>query len=392
MKRAMSKLIFIFVFVGALVESCDTQSPAPSQTPLFAPAPGSSFAVGNRPVDVAVGEVNGDGKLDILTANAGSNDVTVLLGNGKGDFMAAPHSPLATGVAPHLIALADLNRDNKLDLALTGHDSNNMMVWLGNDSGSFTPAPNSPFAFLNETPPHNHGLALGDANNDGNLDLATSNHGHHSVSVLLGNGKGHFTPAAGSPFTVGRGPYPLAAADLNQDGKLDLITPNVASNNVTALLGDGNARFAAAAGSPYPVLNRPYNVAIGEINGDAKLDLVITHDDINNMTILWGEGNGSFQRAPNSPYNLGRRGYKVIIAEVNNDAKKDLVVGHPLSSRNVTVLLNDGSGGFAAAPGSPFSAGNEPNSLALGDMNGDGKLDIVAANFASNDVTILLGK
>jgi len=392
MKRAMSKQIFILMFVAALVESCHTQSPAPSQTPLFASAPGSSFAVGNRPVDVAVGEVNGDGKLDILTANGGSNDVTVLLGNGKDDFTAAPNSPLAAGASPHLITLADFNRDNKLDLALTGHDSYNVMVWLGNDSGSFTPAPDSPFTVLNETPPHNHGLVIGDVNNDGNLDLATSNHGHHSVSVLLGNGKGNFTSVAGSPFAVGRGPYPLAAADLNQDGKLDLITPNVASNNATVLLGDGNASFTAAAGSPYPVLNRPYNVAIGEINGDAKLDLAITHDDINDMTILWGDGNGGFQRAPNSPYNLGRRGYKVIIVDVNNDAKKDLIVSHPLSSRNVTVLLNDGSGGFAAAPGSPFSAGSEPNSLAIGDMNGDGKLDIVAANFAGNDVTILFGK
>jgi len=343
-------------------------------------------------VDVAVGEVNGDGKLDILTANGGSNDVTVLLGNGKGDFKAAPGSPLTAGTAPHLIILADLNRDNKLDLAFTGHDSYDAMVWLGNDSGSFTPASDSPFTVLNEMPPHNHGLVIGDVNNDGNLDLATSNHGHHSVSVLLGNGKGNFTPAAGSPFLVGRGPYPLTVADLNQHGKLDLVTPNVASNNVTVLLGDGNTSFAAAAGSPYPVRNRPYNAAIGEINGDAKLDLIITHDDINDMTILWGDGNGGFKPAPNSSYNLGRRGYKVITVDVNNDAKKDLIVSHPLSSRNVTVLLNDGSGGFTAAPGSPFSAGREPNSLASGDMNGDGKLDIVAANFAGNDVTILFGK
>ncbi len=392
MKRTMSRFIFIFVFVGAWVQSCHIQSPTPSQMPLFAPAPGSPFAAGIRPVDVAIGEVNGDGALDILTANAGSNDVTILLGNGKGDFTAAPNSPLTAGVSPHLIILADLNRDSKLDFALTGHDGYNVMVWLGNGSGGFTPAPDSPFTVLNETPPHNHGLVLGDVNNDGNLDLATSNHGHHSVSVLLGNGKGHFTPAAGSPFAVGRGPYPLAAADLNQDGKLDLVTPNVASNNTTVLLGDGSANFTAAAGSPYPVLNRPYNLAIGEINDDAKLDLIITHDDINDMTILWGDGNGGFRPAPNSPYNLGRRGYKVIIVDVNNDAKKDLIVSHPLNSRNITVLLNDGSGSFIAAPGSPYSAGREPNCLATGDMNGDGKLDIIAANFASNDVTILLGR
>lgn len=135
----------------------------------------------------------------------------------------------------------------------------------------------------------------GERGHVGNLDLTTSNQDDNSVSVLLGDGRGDFKPASGSPFAVGRAPYPHAIGDVNRDGKLDIVTPNVGSNNVTVLLGDGKGGFTPAANSPYPVGSRPYYIAVGDTSGDGNPDLMTTHDDISLMTTLLGDGRGGFR-------------------------------------------------------------------------------------------------
>lgn len=384
-KTLVNPFVSLVVILAPMALSCQAQS----QRPMFTPAPGSPFTVGRQPGDIAVGDVNRDGKLDIVTANTGSNDVTVLLGNGKRGFLRAPGSPFDAGPAPHLVALGDFNRDDKVDLALTSHDSNDVIVLFGNGRGGFAFAPGSPFPALRGTRPHNHGLVLGDVNRDGNLDITTANQDASSVSVLLGNGKGGFTPAPSSPVPVGREPYLHGLGDVNGDGTLDLITPNVRGNNVTVLLGNGKGGFTAAPGSPYPVKHRPYFVAVGDVNGDHKLDLITTHDDITLVSVLLGDGSGGFARAPGSPFDAGQRGWKVALGDVNRDGRMDLVTG--TSGSAVAVLLGDGTGSFTPAPGSPFVVGRGPWGVALGDVNGDGKLDLLTANSDSNNVTVLLG-
>jgi hypothetical protein len=347
--------------------------------------------VGNRPVDIVMGDVNKDGKLDIVVANSGSNNITVLLNNGTGGFKPAPGSPHEAGPGAHNVVLGDLNKDGNMDMAVTAHDTYRVTVLLGDGRGNFSPAQGSPFATIDEAKPHNHGLAIGDVNNDGNLDLVTSNHGNNSVSILLGNGKGGLSPPPGSPFLVGRGPYPLALGNVNGDGNLDIVTPNVSSNNVTVLLGDGRGNFAPAAGSPHSVATRPYYVALGDINGDKKIDLIVTHDDIAKMSLLLGDGKGGFGASPASPVDIGRRAYKVIVVDINRDGKMDLVMNNP-GSQSVTVLLGDGKGNFRPEAGSPYRIDGDPNGIALGDVNGNGKLDLATANWGSNDIRVLFAK
>ncbi len=355
--------------------------------PLFVPAPGLPLAVGREPADVVVGDVNGDGHLDILTANLATDDISVLLGNGRGGFTAASSVP--AGDAPHLLAPGDFNGDGKLDLAVTSHDSNDVIVLLGDGSGGFAPAPGSPFALLRGTQPHNHGLAVGDVNRDGKLDIVTSNHMAGSVSVLLGDGRGGFAPMAGSPFPVGRGPYPLALGDVNGDGWLDIATPNVAANSVSTLLG-ARMGFAPAPGSPIPVLARPYFAALGDLNGDKNPDLVILHDDTSQITVLLGDGGGRFVAASYSPVDAGARGGGCVLADFDGDGRADLAVG--TGANNVVVLVNGGQEGFAPAPGSPFPVGRGPWAIVGGDLNGDGKTDLVTANQESHTVTVLLAR
>ncbi len=387
----MNKLIAASVIwvLAVLSSSCQAQPQrsAQSQDPRFTPAPGFPLSIGSRPNDIAVADLNKDGEMDVVTCNDGDT-VTVLLGNGRGGFTPAPGSPI--NVAAHLIAVGDVNNDRNPDLALTHHDSFGVVVLLGAGDGRFAPAPGSPFAAYQGPKPHNHGLALSNLNSDGNLDITTSNQDANSVSVLLGNGNGGFTPAAGSPFAVGRAPYPHAIGDVNRDGNLDIVTPNVGSNNVTVLLGDGKGGFKPAVNSPYVVASRPYYIALGDVSGDAVPDLITTHDDINLMTTLLGDGRGGFTAAPASPFDLGRRAYKLVTADVNRDARMDLVIGTEASD-SVTVLLSNERGGYTPAAGSPYTAGRNPR-VAIGDVNSDGKPDIITANNGSGNITVLLGK
>jgi hypothetical protein len=346
--------------------------------------------VGDRPADIALADVNGDGPLDLLTANSRSNNVSILLGNGRGGFAPAPGSPLAGGPVTHLLALGDVNGDSHLDLAVTCHDSNDAILYLGNGHGGFRAAPGSPFPLLQGTAPHNHGLALGDFNGDRKLDLATSNQNHRSVSVLLGDGQGRFRSAPGSPFLVGGAPYPLALGDLNGDGALDIVTPNLDSRQIAVLLGNGRGGFAPAPGSPFPVLPRPYFVALGDLNGDRWLDVVASHDDISLLTVLLGDGQGGFRPASGSSVDVGSRAGEILLRDMNSDGRVDLVTG--TDAHQVVVLLGEGDGGFRPAAGSPFAVGRGPWGLALGDVNGDSKIDIVTANLESNDVSVLLAQ
>lgn len=364
-----------------------TGSPAESLRPLFIVAPGSPFPLGGHPLSIALGDWNNDGKLDVVSGNE-ANQMPVLLGNGRGNFTPAPGPPLAA--TAHLIAVGDVNNDHNLDLAITEHDSFGVVVLLGKGDGQFAAASGSPFPALRGVRPHNHGLSIGDVNSDGNMDVTTSNYEDNSVSVLLGDGRGNFAPASGSPFAVGRGPYNHTLSDVNHDGNLDVVTPNVRDNNVTVLLGNGKGGFIAAAGPPSPVGYRPYYTAIGDLNSDGKPDLVTTHDDINKMAVSFGDGRGAFAPAPRSPLDLGSRGYKVIITDVNRDAKMDVVVGN-VAVNQVSVFLGDGRGNMTPAPGSPYATGKDSPTFAMGDVNGDGKIDIVTANSEAGEGRIFLG-
>jgi len=289
-------------------------TPSGSSIALSAP---SAFGVGAEPISVAVGDFNGDGKLDLAVANNGSNNVSILLGNGDGAFQAA--ADYGAGTEPYSVAVGDFNGDGKLDVVVA-NEGGNVSILLGNGDGTFQAAVN----YGAESEPTS--VAVGDFNGDGKLDLAVANYGSSNVSILLGNGDGTFKTAVN--YGAGSSPYSVAVADFNGDGKLDLALVNLGSNNVRILLGNGDGTFRAAV--DYGAGLNPSSVAVGDFNGDGKLDLVVANEG--NVSILLGNGDGTFQTAVNYGSEIGA---SVAVGDFNGDGRLDLAS----PSADVSVLL-----------------------------------------------------
>jgi hypothetical protein len=385
---------FLATVLAALLVSASAAQEV--QQPSFAPAPGSPIAVAGGPGNVALGDVNQDGKPDLVVASGRDRSITVLLGQGDGRFRAARGSPVQVPGGPSEMVLRDLNGDGKLDLVIVNHDSYGVMFLLGDGNGGFALAPNSPIIMKEGQHPHTHGLEVGDLNGDGQLDLVTVNSNpDNDVSVVLGDGRGGFTRAPGSPFAVGPSPYPGALGDLNGDGRLDIIATTTdrskpqqaASRALTLLFGDGRGGFRR---SQVPLRTaHPWFVAVSEVNGDRKPDLLATHAERSELTVLVGDGRGSFTEMTGSPFDLGHAAWHVAIADVNGDGKADVIAA---AGEGVRVMLGDGRGGFQPKRGSPFATGKGAWRLAVGDVNGDGKPDVATSNVESDNVTVLLAQ
>jgi hypothetical protein len=238
-----------------------------------------------------------------------------------------------------------------------------------------------------------HSIAATDLNGDRNVDLAVANEGSDDISIRLGDGAGGF----GAPTSVpaGDGPLGLAVADLNRDGAPDIAAANAASDDVSILLGDGRGGFAPT-GAPIPLTNGPWYVAIDDLNRDRKLDLVVAHVGFGetgvpstDVSILLGDGAGGFAHAPGSPITVGRVPYGVEIADFNRDQKPDLAIANQFDDF-VSVLLGDGTGRFSPAPGSPIVVGPGPSWLVATDFDGDKNVDLAVA-VSSGTIPILLG-
>jgi hypothetical protein len=222
---------------------------------------------------ITVADVNHDGNPDILVADAEGETVTVLLGDGHGQFHPAPGSPVPAGHLPNDIAVADMNGDGNPDLVIANHQAPYLTILLGDGQGGFHPAPGSPFDV--HSTPHPHGVAVADFNGDGKPDVVTDSWGNNQIELLLGDGKGGIV-MPGRFFAVGHRPYErLRSADFNHDGLPDVVTTNLDDGTVTILLGDGKGGFCNAPGSPFPAGGKPWQVFVDDVDGDGNADLVI---------------------------------------------------------------------------------------------------------------------
>jgi FG-GAP-like repeat/Bacterial pre-peptidase C-terminal domain/FG-GAP repeat len=336
------------------------------------------YQVGKGPNEVQVADLTGDGIDDIVAANYGSDSVSVLLGNGKGTF--GPAQSFAAGNGPASLYVADLNGDRIPDVVVASRNGNSVGLLFGNGNGTFE-AP-----VIMGGGPKTYSAASADLTGDGNLDIVTTNINQNTVTVHLGNGDGSF--AAGATTLVGLAPTAVAVADLNGDGRPDIVTANSESNTVSVLLGNGDGTFSAL--QTFAVGDSPRAVAIADLTGDGIRDLIVANYNAGTISVLIGKGDGTFY--PQEKFFVGARPYAIAVADLNGDGRPDIIVANAASD-TVSVLMN--LGGTAdqvkLGPDVMFATGRDPVAVAVGDVTGDGKPDIVTANAYDGTISVLLG-
>ena len=296
------------------------------QASLITFAPATNFAVGDGPYAVAVGDFNGDGKTDLVVANDHSHNVSILLGNGSGDFGLATNFDV--GIQPHSVAVGDFNGDGKQDLAVPNTQGGTASILLGIGNGGFGAATNFAVGGFSTS------VAVGDFNGDGEQDLAVANSATRDVSILLGTGTGTFSAAI--DIEVGATPLnSVAVGDFNGDGKLDLAVVDV-GNGVSIHLGNGSGGFGTATKFAVGGFS-PLAVVVGDFNGDGKQDLAVANSGSNNVSILLGNGSGAFGAAIN--FGVGNSPISVAVGDFNGDGKQDLATAN-IGSDDVSILLN----------------------------------------------------
>jgi FG-GAP-like repeat len=345
---------------------------------------------GRGPRWIAVADVNRDGNPDILVTNAESETITVLLGDGSGQFTPAAGSPFAAGHDPNDIAIADMNGDGNLDLVIPNHQSPYITILLGDGKGGFTPAPGSPFDV--HSYPHPHGVAVADFDGDGHLDVMTDSWGNNQVELITGDGRGGLR-LPGRFFPTGRRPYErLRSADFNRDGHPDVVTTNLDDNTVSILLGDGHGNFAKSPGSPVAAGDKPWQVWVGDLNGDGVPDLAVIpyQRDLasqaqNAVSVLLGNGRGGFAPAPHSPIPLaGCEGPNSITAGVLGKGRNVIAVS---CAESRTLMLYERAAGEYRGQSVPIKGGW--GSATLAPLTRAGRTAIITADADAGSITIL---
>jgi hypothetical protein len=346
------------------------------------------FAVGDQPTDVLLADVNGDGIPDLITANRGSNNVSVAHGFGDGAF--GPSIDFPVEANPVAVFAADFNGDGRLDLAVAHEGDSDVAVLINAGGGVFLPRETFPAGGPQSD------IVVFDFDGDGDLDIAvtrprTAPDGTPmagDVAVLRNISTAamlDFDPVAPErTFLVGENPVALKLGRINSDMLLDMVVVNRDSNNVSVLRNLGGGFFATAVN--YAVGTGPNDVVIADLDGDGDRDLAVANEISGTVTVLINNGFGVFPNTTRATYLVP--GSPVAIAAGNFDGSEGLDLAVALQASNaVAVLSNDGNGAFPAA--AVYPTGRGPAAIVAANLDGDGITDLVTANFSADTVSVL---
>ena len=384
-----------------------------AQTLSFKEAAGSPVAVGHNPSSLVVADFNNDGIPDLAVVNTNDNSVSILLGDGTGKFLPANSSPFSTSAfldsdTPIGITACDFNGDGKIDLAvttiptgifsglgglITGHVGGGVTLRIGNGDGTFSgqgPFGNPNNAGTNGDLPTSIACGYFNTNNAQKnfVGLAVTNLNSGNVSIFFGDGTGNFNLAPGSPFSVGTQPTAIAVADFNNDGKADLAVANTDDGTLAILYGNGDGTFTSAANSPINVGVRPISIALADFNGDGKTDIAVANYSSSTVSVLLADPTtGAFSSVSTFP--VGRHPFSIAAGDFNKDGRMDLIVANSTGNL-VSILLGKGDGTFAAAQNVPVDL--SPHYLAVGDFNRDSAPDFAAISGSGSNISVFLNQ
>ncbi|MGY3091520.1 plastocyanin [Hymenobacter sp. UYAg731] len=337
--------------------------------------PALTVAVGNYPSSMAVGDIDGDGDLDLLAANSNDNRVSIHLNNRGTSFGSGPD--VSVGNNPVSLTVGDVDGDGDLDLLVAnGTVLGSVSVRMNDGNGNFS---NGQAVSVGNNP---RCVTLGDVDGDGDLDLLAANASGTTISVRLNNGNGTFNGS--QEVGVGTSPVYVAVADVDNDGDLDLLVTNATSSGLVSVrLNDGSGLFSGS--QSVSVDNVPRSIAVGDLDGDGDVDFITASNGSNTVSVRLNDGSGNFSGSQ-TVRGVGNQPFGVALGDVDGDG--DLDFFSTTNSAGVSIRFNDGSSIFSGSNG--VSVGNSPRIVIAADIDGDGDLDLLVSNVDSNTISISL--
>ncbi|WP_324673676.1 FG-GAP-like repeat-containing protein [Hymenobacter sp. GOD-10R] len=347
-----------------------------------------SSSLGPTPQSVAIGDVDGDGDLDLLSASVNTSRVSVRLNDGSGLYTGTQE--VATGQAPASVVLGDVDSDGDLDLLTGNNGSGTVSVRLNNGNGLFSGSQEATAG------PRPNGIALGDIDGDGDLDLLVANYNDITtttsiVTVLLNDGSGTFTSS--QTVSVRTRPLTIALGDVDGDGDLDFVTTSSSTYTASVRLNDGTGSFSGT--QEVTVGSTPYAAILGDVDKDGDLDLLALSrnfnvnpaDSVSMVHVRLNDGSGIFSGTQR--VSVGQVVTGIALGDADGDGDLDLFAPNSRTNR-VRVCPNDGTGTFSL--GRNIAVGVQPEGIALGDLDGNGTLDFVTVNYGNATASVRLNQ